>query len=80
MKRNVEERKILNDIQRELANLKSSTVGWTKVDYKHGYRDRYHAIDIELWVEENCGDYKKFGTTFYFREAHHASMFIMRWL
>jgi hypothetical protein len=76
MKRTIGAQKIVADLK----VFKESTVGWTKVDYTHGYKSRYHAIDIELWCEENCSDFKKFGTTFFFREAKDASMFIIKWL
>ena len=72
--------KILSEIKHELKVLREGTVGWTQVDYIHGYKDRYHAIDIEMWCDENCGDFKKYGTTFWFKDEKDASMFIFHWL
>lgn len=75
-----ESMRIIAELKHELEVLKASTVGWTKVDYTHGYKDRYHAIDIAIWCEESCGDWKKMGTTFFFKDEKDASMFIMKWL
>lgn len=72
--------RIIAELTHDLKVLKETTVGWTKVDLIRGYRNRYHSIDVEMWCDENCGDFKKFGSTFYFREEKDASMFIMRWL
>ena len=71
---------IIEEIKQELEVLKKGTEGWIKVDHP-GYRDRYHAIDIALWCEENLtGGFNKMGRTFYFKEEKDASMFIMKYL
>ena len=53
--------------------------GWTKVDYPYGYESRYHAIDIQIWVEEHLGEFWKMGRTFYFRDAKDASTFLLKY-
>ncbi len=53
--------------------------GWTKVDYPYGYESRYHAIDIELWVEENLGVFWRMGRTYYFKDLTDASMFLLKY-
>lgn len=70
---------IMEEIKRELYELESSTVGWTQVEYPYGFKSRYHAIDIEMWVDENCGEFKKYGRTFYFKDEKDASVFLLRW-
>ena len=52
--------------------------GWVKVDYPYGYKSRYEAIDIELWVENNCGEFRKTGRTFFFKNPQDASLFLLR--
>ena len=71
--------KIIAEIKNEIEVINSSTVGWTKVDLPNGYRDRYHAVDVELWCDANCGEFKKYGRTFWFREDKDASMFLLKW-
>lgn len=71
--------RVIEDIKRDMALLKESTVGWTNVDLPNGYKDRYHAIDVEIWADENCGDFKKFGRTFYFKDEKDAAHFLLRW-
>ena len=71
--------RIIEDIKRDLIELNKSTSGWTKVDYPHGYKSRYEAIDIELWVESNCGTFKKYGRTYYFKEEKDAALFLLKW-
>lgn len=70
--------KIIEEIKQELVVLNKSTVGWIKVDHP-GYRDRYHAIDIALWCEENLTGGFNIGRTFYFKEEKDASMFMLKW-
>ena len=52
--------------------------GWTKVNFPHGYRDSSHVLEVEVWCEENCGMWDKFGRTFYFKEEKDASMFLLK--
>lgn len=70
---------IIEEIKQELEVLKKGTEGWIKVDHP-GYRDRYHAIDIDIWCSDNLGNFKKYGRTFYFEHEKDASMFIMKYL
>jgi hypothetical protein len=77
---NSEELDILQDIWDELQALHAATVNWTKVDYPHAYKNRYHAIDIQLWAEEHCGDeFKQMGRTFYFKDKKDAEFFLLKW-
>lgn len=71
--------KIIAEIKHEIETINSGTVGWTKVDLPNGYKSRYHAIDVELWCDENCGEFKKYGRTFWFKEHKDASMFLLKW-
>ena len=54
--------------------------GWTMVDLPR-FKDRYEAIDIELWVDENCtGKHMKRSKTFVFEKKQDAEWFMLRWL
>ena len=57
-----------------------ASVGWIKVDLPR-INNRYHSIDIEVWVEENCrGKHMKRGRTFVFERKEDAEWFSLRWL
>lgn len=71
--------RIIEEIKHELAVLKLGTEGWVEVDHP-GYKSRYDAIDVEMWVCDNCGDFRKMGRTFFFREEKDALIFIMKYL
>lgn len=70
----------LAETQAELKRLGKleSDEGWTRVDYPHGYKSNSHAIDVELWCEEHCGLWDKFGRTYYFKEEKDAALFLLR--
>lgn len=54
--------------------------GWTMVDLER-FHDRYHAVDIELWIDENCtGKHMKRGRTFVFEKKQDAEWFMLKWL
>lgn len=54
--------------------------GWTMIDLER-LTNRYHSIDIELWIEENCtGKHMKRGRTFVFEKKEDAEWFSLRWL
>ena len=56
------------------------SIGWVKVELGK-FNDRYHAIDIQLWLDENCKNYyKSRGTTFIFKKSEEAEWFSLRWL
>lgn len=78
MNRTMRAQEILAEVKHELEVLRASTVGWTEVNYPHAYTSRYHAIDVELWCDENLGDFKKSGRTFYFKDEKDASMFLLK--
>jgi hypothetical protein len=53
--------------------------GWTKVELPR-FSSRFHAIDIDIWIEQNCSGYiKSFGSTFVFEKSKDATFFILRW-
>lgn len=54
--------------------------GWTKVTIDR-FTDNHHAIDIREWIADNVKskDCTSRGTTFLFRDAKQATMFILRW-
>jgi hypothetical protein len=57
-----------------------ASVGWIKVDLPR-INNRYHSIDIELWIDENCrGKHMKRGRTFVFERKEDAEWFSLRWL
>lgn len=52
--------------------------GWTIVDLDQV--DRYKAIDIELWIEDNCtGKHMKRSRTYVFEKQQDAEWFILKW-
>ena len=56
--------------------------GWTRVDLPP-FDSRYHAIDISIWVEDNCGEraeFKQFGRTYVFKDPKDATAFALKWL
>lgn len=51
--------------------------GWTKVHFQ--FEDRYHAVDTELWVAENCtGAWTRHGSSYLFKNAADAAWFILK--
>lgn len=56
--------------------------GWTPVKLSR-LQDNNHAVDITMWMGEqglkDQDDYYRDGREFLFKEAEHATMFIMRW-
>lgn len=68
------------EIDWELMTDMMIAVGWTKVVLER-FKDRYHVIDIELWLDENCsGHCRNRGSTFMFQKAEEAEWFSLRWL
>lgn len=68
------------EIDWELMTDMMIAVGWTKVTL-YRFKDRYHSIDIQLWLNENCkGDYRNRGSIFMFQKAEEAEWFSLRWL
>ena len=56
------------------------SIGWARVELGR-FNDRYHAIDIQLWLDETCkGHYRNRGTTFMFQKPEEAEWFSLRWL
>ena len=57
--------------------------GWIKIELPP-FQNRYHAVDISDWVEDNCQgnykDFKQYGRTFVFEDAKDATAFALKWL
>lgn len=54
------------------------SIGWTKVELSR-FNNMMHAVDINEWVDENCGLHDRLGSTYIFKEAKDATWFRMRW-
>jgi hypothetical protein len=53
--------------------------GWTRVELPR-FSSRFHSIDIDIWIEQNCSGYvKSFGSKFLFEKSKDATLFILRW-
>lgn len=83
---------VIDDMENELAKVLAEEIdweiltdimissGWTKVSIDR-FRDRYHSIDIQSWLDDNCkGHYKNRGSTFVFEKAEDAEWFSLKWL
>ena len=55
-------------------------LGWVRVVLSR-LTDNNHAIDITLWLEQNCQyKYQRNGREFIFEDPREASLFSLRWL
>ena len=52
--------------------------GWTKVELSR-FNNMMHAVDINEWVDNNCGLHTRLGSTYVFKEAKDATWFRMKW-
>jgi len=53
--------------------------GWTSVKLNR-YRNNKEAVDITLWLEQNCtGEWKNLSTRYIFKKKKDADWFILRW-
>ena len=53
---------------------------WIMIDLPR-FKDRYEAIDVELWIDENCkGKHMHRGKTYVFERKQDAEWFTLRWL
>lgn len=52
--------------------------GWTKVELPR-FVSMMHAVDINEWVDDNCGLHTRLGSTYVFKEAKDATWFILKW-
>lgn len=53
--------------------------GWTPVNFT--YKDRYHAVDVDFWLEDNCkGKWCRYNSDYLFADKKDAEWFILRWL
>lgn len=72
-------RQLADEIDAELVADILVANGWTKVPLH--FKDRYHSVDIKIWVEDNCtGKQQRCGKYFVFQEAKDAEWFMLRWL
>jgi hypothetical protein len=56
-----------------------SALGWTSVKL-NGFRNNKEAVDITLWLEQNCtGEWKNLSTRYIFEKKKDAEWFILRW-
>lgn len=53
--------------------------GWTKVELDR-FKHLQQAVDIAIWVEDNCGPHMRHGKTFVFKEAKDATWFRLKWV
>lgn len=69
---------LAEEIDWELLSDMMTSVGWTKVDL-HPV-DRYEAIDIDLWIEDNCtGKHMRRSRAYVFEKQQDAEWFILKW-
>jgi hypothetical protein len=75
---------ISNSIAKEMdwhiiADVLVST-GWTSIQIKR-FRNNEEAVDINLWLEQNCtGEWKNLATRYIFKKKQDAEWFSLRWL
>lgn len=75
---------ISNQIAKEMdwhiiADVLVST-GWTSIQIKR-FRNNQEAVDINLWLEQNCiGEWKNLSTRYIFKNKKDAEWFSLRWL
>jgi len=54
--------------------------GWTNIQVKR-FRNNEEAVDINLWLEQNCtGEWKNLATRYIFKKKQDAEWFSLRWL
>ena len=71
---------LAEEIDWELISEMMVSAGWTIVNLSR-FKDRYHAIDIDSWIEENCsGKHMKRSKTYVFEKSQDAEWFSLRWL
>lgn len=58
-----------------------TTDGWVKIKLAR-FADRYRAVDVVDWCEENIAEheYANFGSTFVFKNSADAEWFTLRWM
>ena len=53
--------------------------GWTNVKL-NGFRNNREAVDIKLWLEQNCtSEWQNLSTRYIFKKKKDAEWFILRW-
>jgi hypothetical protein len=75
---------IVNQVANQMAKdidslVLMSALGWTSVKL-NGFRNNKEAVDITLWLEQNCtGEWKNLSTRYIFEKKKDAEWFILRW-
>ena len=78
---------IIDDISKQMASDMDWLIiadclvdsGWTNVKLNRFYNNE-EAIDINVWLEQNCTDeWKNLSTRYIFKKKQDAEWFILRW-
>jgi hypothetical protein len=75
---------IVNQVANQMAKdidslVLMSALGWTSVKLDR-FRNNKEAVDITLWLEQNCtGEWKNLSTRYIFEKKKDAEWFILRW-
>ena len=83
------ENEILNQMGRDFAQEIDNNImidlyengGWIKIMLPK-FNDRYHAVDIQEWCDDNIAEheYANFGSTFVFKNSKDAVWFTLIWM
>jgi len=72
-------KEIAEEIDREILWGMLQGMGWKRLILPT-LIDNKHAIDITIWLEENCqGSYERNGRDFLFENEKDFTMFVLRW-
>ena len=78
---------IIDDISKQMASDMDWLIiadclveaGWTSVKLKRFHSNK-EAVDINIWLEQNCTDeWKNLSTRYIFKKKQDAEWFILRW-
>lgn len=73
-------KEIAREIDNEILWGMLQGIGWTRVTLP-SFQDNHHAVDISLWLIENCyGNFEKNGSSFIFEDSRDAVIFTLRWM
>lgn len=79
---NIAAEEIQKEIDFEILSELLVKCGWTRVVLPP-FDVRYHADDIRIWAEANCGrhaEFKQYGSTYIFKDSKDATAFALKWL
>ena len=72
-------KEMAREIDREVLWGLFEGIGWTRFKISR-LTDNNHAIDITIWLEDNCkGKFERNGAEFLFEDSKDAVLFMMRW-